>query len=106
MHIGLHNEEFEYFLDGNRIESVTEEKDIGVWVSKSLKPTRQCEIAAAKAHSTLRRIMKSFHYRKTNVLVPLYKTFVRPQLEFAVAAWAPWTEQDMETLESVQKRLI
>ena len=54
----------------------------------------------------MKRNTKSFHYRKANVLVLLYKTFVRPQLEFAVAAWAPWTEQDAETLESVQKRLI
>ena len=37
-------------------------------------------------------------------LVPLYKTFVRPKLEFCVAAWSPWTEQDIKTLEKVQAR--
>ena len=36
----------------------------------------------------------------------LYKTFVRPKLEHAVAAWSPWTEGDKETLEKVQQRLI
>ena len=106
MHLGLHNAEYEYYMDGNPIEKVTEEKDVGVWVSKSLKPTKQCEVAAAIAHSTLRRISKSFHYRKSNVLVPLFKSFVRPQLEFSVAAWSPWTEQDVETLEGVQRSLI
>ena len=106
MHVGLHNAEYEYYMDGNPIEKVTEEKDVGVWVSKSLKPTKQCEVAAAIAHSTLRRISKSFHYRKSNVLVPLFKSFVRPQLEFSVAAWSPWTEQDVETLEGVQRSLI
>ena len=38
--------------------------------------------------------------------MPLYKTFVRPKLEHAVAAWSPWTESDRETLERVQKRLV
>ena len=38
--------------------------------------------------------------------MPLYKTFVRPKLEYAVAAWSPWNEGDKETLERVQKRLV
>ena len=51
-------------------------------------------------------LLRAFHYRKKSNLVPLYKTFVRPRLEFAVAAWSPWTEADVSTLEKVQQRLI
>ena len=36
----------------------------------------------------------------------IYKTFVRPKLEFAVAAWNPWLEMDKKALEKVQERLI
>ena len=39
-------------------------------------------------------------------LVPLYKCFVRPKLEFAVAAWSPWTEGDKKVLERVQERMV
>ena len=39
-------------------------------------------------------------------MVPLYKTFVRPRLEFGVAAWSPWTETDIRCLENVQRRLV
>ena len=42
----------------------------------------------------------------THYLVPLYKTFVRPQLEYSVAAWNPWLQKDVDTLEKVQKRLV
>ena len=38
--------------------------------------------------------------------MPLYKTFVRPKLEFAVQAWSPWQEGDKKTLEKVQERFI
>ena len=31
---------------------------------------------------------------------------MRPHLEFSVAAWAPWTQEDCETLERVQKRAV
>ena len=51
-------------------------------------------------------ILRAFHYRSREVLIPLYKTFVRPKLEHAVAAWSPWTESDRETLERVQRRLV
>ena len=77
-----------------------------VWMTQTLKPTKQCETAALQANLILRNMAKSFHYRRTDVLVPLYKTFVRPKLEYAVAAWSPWTEHDIEVLESVQKRFI
>ena len=51
-------------------------------------------------------ILKSFHYRTKQSLIPLYKSLVRPKLEFGVAAWNPWHEGDINCLEKVQKRLI
>ena len=71
-----------------------------------MKPSTQCEAAAKKANMTLGKILRSFHYRKSNYLVPLYKTFVRPKLEFAAASWGPWLEKDAEELEKVQKRAV
>ena len=37
---------------------------------------------------------------------PLYLQYVRPHLEFAVSAWAPWTRKDTEKLEKVQQRAV
>ncbi len=31
---------------------------------------------------------------------------MRPHLEFAVQAWSPWTQQDKDMLEKVQKRAV
>jgi hypothetical protein len=32
--------------------------------------------------------------------------YVRPHLEYSVAAWSPWNEADKECLEKVQKRAV
>ena len=40
------------------------------------------------------------------MIVPLYKTFVRPRLESSVAAWSPWHEMDIAALEKVQERMV
>ena len=46
------------------------------------------------------------YYRKQSILVHLYKCFVRPRMEFAVSAWNPWLEKDIEIMEKVQQRAI
>ena len=69
--------------------TVTEEGDLGVLVDSSLKPSTQCQTAAKNANRVLGMIIKSFHYRTKNTLIPLYKSLVRPKLEHEAAAWSP-----------------
>ena len=96
----------EYRMDGEVLAEVTEERDLGVWVETSHKPSKQCATAAKSAHFALGQIQRSFHFRKKQHLVPLYTTFVRSKLEFANAAWCPWQEGEIEMLEKVQKRFV
>ena len=51
-------------------------------------------------------MQRAFHYRTKNTLVPIYKTFIRPKLEFSVAAWNPLMERDKKELEKVQERMV
>ena len=106
LHVGRSNPRYKYYLNGEEVEEVKEEKDLGVFVEDTLKPTKQCTAAAKAANFTLGQIQRAFHYRKKEYLVPLYKTFVRPKLEHAVAAWSPWLESDIKSLEKIQERLI
>ena len=88
------------------LEEVTEEKDLGIWIGNDLKSASQCERAAKSANSALGLITRCFHYRTESILVPLYKTFVRPKLEYAVSVWCPWLRKDEEVLEKVQRRFV
>ena len=106
MHVGRSNPRYEYFMNGAQLSVTEEEKDLGVWTESTLKPTLQCTKAAGNANRVLGMILKTFHYRTKQSLIPLYKSLVRPKLEFGVAAWSPWYERDIECLEKVQKRLI
>ena len=112
MHFGRTNPKFNYCMGGYApagtvLESVQEEKDIGVIVSDSLKPSAQCIKAAAKANSILGQMCcRSFHYRDKYTWVPLYKKYVRHHLEFSVQAWSPWFAKDIDLIEQVQKRAV
>ena len=54
LHFGRKNPKYEYMMRGVKIEEATEEKDLGIWVSTTLKPGRQCEAAEKMANFTLK----------------------------------------------------
>lgn len=106
MHLGRANPQYEYTMGGVPLTVVVEEKDIGVVVHNSLKPARQCKKAADTAGAVLKTISKNFHYRDKKVFLKLYKTYVRPHLEFSTQAWSPWLEADKKMLENIQERAV
>ena len=106
MHFGWRNIRYKYTRNGCDIEEVKEERDLGICMEEDMRPSKQCQVAAKSANWALGQMSRVFHFRKASVLVPLYKTFVRPKLEHAVAAWSRWMEGDKETLEKVQRRLV
>ena len=106
VHFGKRNIRYVYKMNGCAIEEVKEEKDLGVWMETDMRLSKQCKMAAQSTNWALGQLSRVFHYRKVSSIVPLYKTFVRPKLEHAVAAWSPWMEGDREALEKVLRRLI
>ena len=86
------------------LESVDQEKDLGVWCTSSLKPSVQCQKVAAKASQVLGTIRRSFKINSASMLVFLYKTYVRRQLEYRVQVWNPFLTKDIDLLEKVQRQ--
>jgi len=106
MHFGHNNVQQKYWMNGQELTVTEEEVDIGVKVTKNLKPAGQCQKAARTAQTVLGQLSRAFSYRDRHVFMRLYAQYVRPHLEFAVQAWSPWTEADKECLEKVQKRAV
>ena len=106
MHLGRTNPGYQYQMGGEVLTTTEVERDIGVLVNKNMKPSEQCSKAARSANAVLGQIARAFHYRDRWTFIRLYKLYVRPHLEFATAAWNPWTVADVECLEKVQKRAI
>ena len=106
LHLGPRNAKYEYTMEGRVLEGVESEKDVGVIVHQSLKPTMQCAKAAGRANAILGQLSRAVCYRDKDTFLKLYKVYVRPHLEYAVASWSPWTVGDREVLEKVQRRAL
>ena len=85
-----------------QITEVEEEKDLGVWCTKDLKPSLQCQKAAAKAMQVLGLLKRSFKHFSIDLLTFLYKMCVRPHLEYCIQVWSPYLAKDIDLLEKVQ----
>ena len=104
IHIGHSNCHADYYMSGNKLEIVDEEKDLGVIVSKDLKWDKQCSQAVKKANRMLGVIKRNFTDRSKETIMPLYKSLVRPHLEYCVPIWSPHYQKDIELVEGVQRR--
>ena len=106
LHLGKSNPRNKYVMDGKELEGIEVEKDLGVMVHQSLKPSVQVAAAAKKANQVLGQILRAFTYRDKEHDIKLYTSRVRCHLEYAVQTWNPWLAKDIEVLESVQKRAV
>ena len=66
----------------------------------------QCAKAVGVALGVLYQVLRSFHFRDKTVFLRLYKSYVRPHLEFSVPTWNPWLSKDVKKLEKVQEKFV
>ena len=104
MHMGNSNPGGNYTMDGVVLEEIESEKDLGVYITKDSKPSTQCTKAAQKAMNSLRLIKRTFKYFDHDAFQTLYRTYIRPHLEYSVPAWNPGMKKDIKVLEKVQRR--
>ena len=69
-----------------------------------MKVSEQCGIAPVKGNQILGLIRQNIVYKENELIIPLYKTIVRPHLEYCIHAWRPYRKKDIDILERVQRR--
>ena len=106
IHMGNKNSNYKYRMGGRVLDVVDSEKDVGVTIHKSLKPSLQCARTATKANLVLGQLARAVTYRDRTTFIRLYQMYVRPHLEYAVQSWCPWNVADKEILEKVQRRAV
>ena len=104
LHLGTGNPKLRYTMRGACLEETESERDLGILVDTSLKFRRQAAAAVAKANQILAVIRRSFELIDELTLPLLYKTLVRPHLEFGNVAWGPFNRADQLLVEHVQRR--
>ena len=67
-----------------KLDAVSSEKDIGVWITSKPNFTLHCDKVSAKAMQSLGLIKRTFTHLTKESFLMLYKTYIRPHLEYCV----------------------
>ena len=103
MHFGRTNTRYDYCMNGNEKLSKTEvEKDLGVVISKDMKVFNQCSYAYGKANKMLGLIRRNIQHKNKGIMLKLYKSLVRPHVEYCSSAWYHYFKKDVELIEKIQ----
>ena len=97
--------DYKYTLNDTYLEKVHDQKDLGVIISDDLTPRKHILDITKKAYQRLGLIKRCF----TNIrflMDTLYKTIIRPVLEYGSPVWSPWLKTDIDLLETVQRRCL
>ena len=109
LHVELNdNEHLDYVLNGKKLKKTEQEKDLGVLTSGTLLWNDQIESCISKANQMLCWISRNLISREKSLMLRVYKTLIRPHLEYCVQLWNPAAEHGNWSLilriESVQRR--
>ena len=82
LHLGTSHQQHDYYLGSTTIRSVLSVRDLGVTIDEDLKFHEHTLFVINKANHILGLIKRSFACLDCNMLVRLYKSMVRPILEY------------------------
>ena len=97
MHFEFNNTRHTYTMNNKELQTVSEEKDLGVIIQDNLKVDKQVAASVAKANKMLEMI-RPFKSRDEKMMLQLYKLVVRPHVEFAISSWSPHFKKDIEAI--------
>ena len=90
----------------SKLSVVASEKNLGVWITSKPDFSLQCNKVSAKALQSLWILKRTFTKLTKESFQILYKTYVRPQLEYCVSIWNPYLAKSIDKLEQIQQRAM
>ena len=99
LHFGHTNNKTDYKLNDTLLQKKKVEKDLGIFFSVNLKFHEHIDSIVSRANRQLGIITKVFRRKKAENIIPLYKTLVRPLLEYNSIIWSPYSNKYNDRIE-------
>ena len=93
-----------YNLHNTQLQTVNTTTYLGVEISNDLRWSHHIDKITKKANRSLSFLKRNIKTKNKNVKTLAYNSLIRPHLEYSCQVWDPHTENDINKLESVQRR--
>ena len=95
---------YNYNIHNVEIQETDNANYLGVNVNNKLSWNKHIDNICSKGNRTINFIHRNFKECSQQVKNKLYKSYVRPSLEYCSSAWDPYTKTNIDKLEQVQRR--
>lgn len=103
MYLGHSNKITDYYLNGQKINQTNSIKDLGVIFDNELKFDLHISDILKKAYFRAKKLFKKIKSRIIRIWSLIYKSYVRPVLDYAAVIWTPHLKKDIERIEKFQR---
>ena len=107
MHLGKNNLNHVYTIgrgsEARTLDVTHVEKDLGVYIDPLLKFDFHISEVVKKCKRICSTIMKSISYKTKDIMLPLFKSLVRPVAEYANIVWSSYLKNDISSIENIQR---
>ena len=93
-----------YFMHNQELEYVDAAKYLGVTISKDLSWNIHINNITSTANKTLGFVKRNVVTKNKDIKTMAYNSLVRPQVEYASVVWSPYTKDNINKIEKVQRR--
>ena len=108
IHYGGNNPNHKYLLSPSSTSHLTEdceEKDLGVIFDNNLSFDKHINAKICKANQIHGVLKRNLLNPDPDTVIDLYKTLIRPHLEYANSIWSPRYKRQSIAIEKVQRRI-
>ena len=93
-----------YTMNNRILENKSELKDLSILIDEHLRFSHHIAENVNKANQIMGLIRRTFVYLDMYNFKLLYKSLVRPHLEYGNIIWSPFLKSDINLLENTQRR--
>ena len=103
-YFGKVEQSYQYHLAGHSILPVENFRDLGVHFDSSLRFDKHVSEVTRKANYQLLCLRRNFRKFNLHSFIAIYKSTVRPILEYNSSVWYPLNKNDRARVEKIQQR--
>jgi hypothetical protein len=100
----LSTDNHRFFINNKLIPTTNSVRDLGITLSSNLKWTPHISNITSKANIISYNIIRSFSTSNILLFSNLYKTYIRPILEYNTVIWTPHLIGDINRVENIQRK--
>ena len=100
----LHSISTQYHIQKHTIKEVTHAKYLGVIIDQHLTWNEHTNYVTSKANKVKCFLQRNLKSCPTTVKTTCYNSLIRSILDYASIIWSPYTQKNIQSVESVQRR--